>query len=827
MRVPHVLLKSWFFGAVLTIVFLLVTVFGLTAFEPLENGFYDFLLGLRGTEATGRVVLVDMDEKSAELLGPRPWPRTVMADMLERLTEAGARAVVLDVLYGEKHDEPGLLEVRNARRAIREKPGLLNNADIREIYAYLGAAEERLDGDGRLLRETARGKVVYPIALLPGKTEKTGPLPEFLLENSRTFPEPERDIRADLANLRNPLREGAPEEVRGVIERPFAALAERAAALGLRVDEAGGRWVPLLVRHRGRYLPSLALQAALGFAGGTFGDVQVQERDGVVKALRFGHYRVPTDGGYRMALEPARGLPRYSFSDVLEGSPQAGSLRDKLVFVGRSGDTSLEAAAQAAENIVRAEHIVRPPWAFGVECGVLLYFGVFVSFVFPRVRPRVGAAIVFLSLLPWLGVSSMLLVRQGIWLMAATPALLLGAGFVTAVFWRAFSPTSPRGDMDETVESHKMLGLSLQSQGMLDMALEKFMRCPVKDRSVRELLYNLALDFERKRMPKKAMRVYEHILTAGKFRDVRERLESLVNRASSELQAGLRGSDSTLVPAGEGGVAPTLGRYEVLKEIGRGAMGTVYLARDPRINREVALKTIALDHVDEGEAAEVKKRFFQEALAAGKLSHPHIMTIYDVGEEHDLAYMAMELLEGKDLSEHTARDNLLSPKEALKAASSVAQALEYAHQRGVIHRDVKPANIMLAGDGSVKVADFGIARVLESSGTLTGTVLGTPSYMSPEQVAGEKVEGPSDFFSLGVVLYELLSGEKPFQGDSVASIMYSISRGSYVPLRKVARKTPECAVRIVEKLLSKSLKKRYRSGETLARDLEACLQRLK
>ena len=223
----------------------------------------------------------------------------------------------------------------------------------------------------------------------------------------------------------------------------------------------------------------------------------------------------------------------------------------------------------------------------------------------------------------------------------------------------------------------------------------------------------------------------------------------------------------TVILPGGGVEKPMLGRYEVEKELGKGAMGVVYLGKDPKIGRVVAIKTMALSQEFEAdELKDVKERFFREAETAGRLTHPNIVTIYDAGEEHDLAYIAMEFLKGKDLTPYIKPDTLLPLDKVLSIVARVADALAYAHKNNVVHRDIKPANIMydLEGD-SVKVTDFGIARITDSSKTKTGMVLGTPSYMSPEQLAGKKIEGRSDLFSLGVTLYQLSCGKLPFRAS--------------------------------------------------------------
>jgi serine/threonine-protein kinase len=256
-------------------------------------------------------------------------------------------------------------------------------------------------------------------------------------------------------------------------------------------------------------------------------------------------------------------------------------------------------------------------------------------------------------------------------------------------------------------------------------------------------------------------------------------------------------------------------------------MGTVYLGKDPTINRDVAIKTLQYEGIDESELEEVKTRFFREAEAAGKLSHPNIVAIYDAGEEHDMAYIAMELLAGEDLSGYCLKKNLLPVKQVLKISSSIANALDYAHSHGVVHRDIKPANIMLLEDKQVKVADFSIAQVMASSKTKTGIVFGTPSYMSPEQVTGKKVDGRSDLFSLGVVLYELFTGERPFKGENITALMYAITNASYPPLSELSPNIPSCCADIVDKLLKKGVTNRFNAASKVVNEIEECLKNLK
>jgi serine/threonine protein kinase len=265
-----------------------------------------------------------------------------------------------------------------------------------------------------------------------------------------------------------------------------------------------------------------------------------------------------------------------------------------------------------------------------------------------------------------------------------------------------------------------------------------------------------------------------------------------------------------------------LGRYENLAELGKGAMGIVYKANDPLLSRTVAIKTIIMSS-DPQEMAEYEARFYQEAKAAGGLNHANIVTIYDIGKEGNIVYMAMEYLEGEELKELMKPGHPVAVARAVEIAAQVAEGLAYAHQHGVVHRDVKPANIMiLNNNGPAKITDFGIARMRTAEvRTQTGVVLGSPRYMSPEQVAGKRAEPRSDIFSLGVIFYEMLTGKQAFTGDDVTSVMYQILNVAPPPPSSVIPAVPQVLDFIVAKALSKTPEDRYQDAAELARDLHA------
>ncbi|MDP2760081.1 MAG: serine/threonine-protein kinase [Sideroxyarcus sp.] len=265
-----------------------------------------------------------------------------------------------------------------------------------------------------------------------------------------------------------------------------------------------------------------------------------------------------------------------------------------------------------------------------------------------------------------------------------------------------------------------------------------------------------------------------------------------------------------------------LGRYEVIGELGQGAMGVVFKAMDPLIDREVAIKTINLSLAME-EREEYEGRFYQEAKAAGRLSHPNIVTIYDVGRSGDIAYIAMEYLRGCELRDILNETRLLPIGETLNIVIQVGQGLAYAHEHDIVHRDVKPSNVMIASDGHVKITDFGIARMASAAvRTQTGMVLGSPKYMSPEQVLGKELDRRSDIFSLGVMLYEMSAGQVPFIGENINAIMYQTLNTIPAAPSSLNPAVPEMLDYIVAKALAKDMDERYQNARDLVDDLKAC-----
>jgi serine/threonine-protein kinase len=420
-----------------------------------------------------------------------------------------------------------------------------------------------------------------------------------------------------------------------------------------------------------------------------------------------------------------------------------------------------------------------------------------------------------------------LLSSAAMWLKFVFPATVLVLGHLALTTKRFLMTEAGKVKSDEeSAETNRMMGLALQGQGQLDMAFDRFRRVPMGD-AVMGNLYSLALDFERKRQFNKAEAVYEHMAAYDKdYKDIKAKLSRAKNLSETVMLGG--GSShpgGTMLLDGGAVEKPMLGRYQVEKELGKGAMGVVYLGKDPKIGRVVAIKTMALSQEFAGEElTDARERFFREAETAGRLQHQNIVTIFDAGEEHDLAYIAMEFLKGRDLADFCKGDNLLPVDKVLSIVARVAEALAYAHRQNVVHRDIKPANIMYELDSdTVKVTDFGIARITDSSKTKTGLVLGTPSFMSPEQLAGKKVDGRSDLYSLGVMLYQMLAGVLPFRGDSMAELMYKIANDEAADIRIIRPELSEQIANIVALALSKRQETRYQTGDQLAADIRAVL----
>jgi CHASE2 domain-containing sensor protein len=830
--------KDWFLGLAVALAFFFA---GTTQFiQSLERTAYDW--GVRASSRTpsDKIAVIAIDEQSLANIGRWPWPRDILAKMTDSLAAAKAKVIGSTILFSEPQLDPGLAYINKLQEIYsRLAPAGTSAApassgastDLAQIGATLAEAENALNTDRKLAESFAKaGNVLQPMLFTLGEPlgKPDRPLPDFVSKNA-------------LAGVSGG---GDPPLPTRAAQYPIEAIGRAAAGLGHlnqnRDIDGAIRTEPLVLGYFDQYFPSLSLMIAAKSLNLGVGDIKVRLGEGV----SLGRLKITTDSALEMNTffyKDRDGRPAFqvdSFYDVYTGKIPVDKYRDKIVLVGATaaglGDapaTPISPAmapvltlAHSVSSILQEHFFVRPGWASWTELLVFALIAAYLIALLPRLSAGMGAAITAGVMVSLLAAHFALMVGQGTWLQLMQPLALLLVGHVLLVTKRFVVTEAGKMKSDaESAESNRMLGLAFQGQGQLDMAFDKFRKVPLDD-SLMDNLYNLALDFERKRQFNKAEAVFGYMAAHNpKFRDLEQRLSRAKQMSDTVILGSGQSHPGGTLALGGGAEKPMLGRYQVERELGKGAMGAVYLGKDPKIGRVVAIKTMALSQEFEpDELVEVKERFFREAETAGRLSHPNIVTIFDAGDEHDLCYIAMELLSGKDLVAFTKPGNTLPAEKVVSIVARVADALGYAHKHNIVHRDVKPANIMYEQETDVvKVTDFGIARITDSSKTKTGMVLGTPSYMSPEQLQGKRVDGRSDLFSLAVTLYQLACGKLPFEGDSMAQLMYRIANENAPDILQFNPSLPPRFVAFLDRAMSKDAAARFQTGEEFSAELRA------
>ena len=858
--------SDWFFGVVVSIVVLILGNGELL--QGLERKAYDMGVAATSRAPSDKVAVIAIDKASLDNIGRWPWSREIMADMVDQLAAAKAKVIATTVFYSEPQRDQGLAYINKlietcgvtlpsaaavatpapppaagdpaaapaAAEATPAPAPVAAPSSCPQLESILLEADQKLNTDRRLADAfTKAGNVALPMLFVLGEPRgrPDKDLPDYVKKNAVKLtgaadapPYPTLGVDA------------------GVIE-PLGKVATAIGHLNVTPDVDGAiRTEPLVLSYFDQAYPSLSLLVAAKSHNLNVADIQVTAGDSV----KLGKLKIGTDFDTRMLTfyykdrDGASAFQVDSFFDVKSGKIPYAKYRDKIVLIGPTSSsvgsvfvTPISPAmpavlmqAHAVSSLLSEHFFVAPTWGFWVEKLVFLLIAAYLIALLPRIKAGMAADITVGLLAALITLHFVLMTTQLMWLQLMVPASLLLLGHLLLTVKRFVVTERGKEKSDAaSAESNRMLGLAFQGQGQLDMAFDKFRLCP-KDDQVMENIYNLALDFERKRQFNKAEAAFRYIFDYNpKFRDI----ESRVNRAKQLSETVILGgggggrSNASLLDASGNVEKPMLGRYQIEKELGKGAMGVVYLGRDPKINRVVAIKTMALSQEFEAdELVEVKERFFREAETAGRLNHPNIVQMYDAGEEHDLAYIAMEFLKGKDLVPYAKQGNLMPLPRVMSIVARVADALSYAHENNVVHRDIKPANIMYEPDSDqVKVTDFGIARITDSSKTKTGMVLGTPSYMSPEQLAGKKIDGRSDLFSLGVMLYQMSCGKLPFEGDSMAQLMFRIANEPHPDIRGINPDLPDCLVAIIDRAMTKDPDARYQTGAEFARDIRTCV----
>jgi len=824
--------SDWFLGLVVALVVLALS--GSAPIRSLERVAYDLGVRVSSRTPSERIAIIAIDDVSIANIGRWPWSRDVHAKLIDGLATAKAKAIGYTVFFSEPQLDPALPYIAQ----LRELYGRLSpqgQQPLTEFGQVLDEADLALNTDRKLAQSMGNaGNVLLPVLFRLGDPvgRPDGELPDFMRKNAVLSAGGDGAL--------------APLSTASLDVPVMQEIGSQAAAIGhlnSPPDVDGAiRNEPLVLGYYDQFYPSLSLQLAARSLN--LGPADIKATLG--ERVSLGRLNIRTDDTLQMYTyfyqdqDSRPAFPVDSFFDVYSGKIPFEKYRDKVVLVGTTAAglgsffvtpiapsmSSVLVQAHTVSSILQEHFFVAPAWGRLVSFAAVLSVAVYVILALPRLNAGTGAAATAGILVLLLG-AHLALMSQLIWIPLMTALVLLVLGHLTLTTKR-FLVTErgkARADLD-SAESNRMLGLAFQGQGQLDMAFDKLRKCPLDD-PLMDNLYNLALDFERKRQFNKAQSVFEYMARHNpKFRDLEQRITRAKAMSDTVILGGggARTNASTLILDGGSVEKPMLGRYQVEKELGKGAMGVVYLGRDPKIGRVVAIKTIALSQEFEAdELAEVKARFFREAETAGRLNHPNIVTIFDAGEEHDLAYIAMEFLKGKDLTGHAKPGTLLPLPVVMSIIARVADALDYAHRQSVVHRDIKPGNIMYDPQAdTVKVTDFGIARITDSSKTKTGMVLGTPSFMSPEQLAGKKIDGQSDLFSLGVMLYQLVCGALPFQGDSMAQLMYKIANDPPIEALSLNPALPECLLASLERALAKSTQERFASGEQMAKALRDC-----
>jgi serine/threonine-protein kinase len=830
---------DWIIGLAVMLFCMLAAITDLN--RDIELVGYDLGVRFSSTKSANQdVVIIKIDEVSLQEKGGWPWPRDILAEATRKLAYARPAVIGYVLPFDREQSVHGMEYIAELKNLVSNKSG----ANFAQVKRLLRKAEISMDTDQVFANSlSTAGRVVLAIPFLDSKKSKRPPL--GLAEHVKRYRlKGIKNLPAEKSGLKKWF---TPEPLLSTekVYPPIKALVRHAGGAGtlyLGVDKSHIRTEPLVIKYGRHYVPSFVLMMAARNRGLSTRSIKVDLKN---HKIRLGREQIKVDNKLRIYPKFYRGkknqnaFPEYSILDVLNGKVKRSALRNKTILIGITAPqhalpqmtpigevmAPVRVVANKVSSLLNDELYDIPDWALSGQLFMLLVIGLYLMFLLPRFRIGTGMAISGLLLIVILNIHFISMVAESIWLPMMTPLFALVVGHLI-LGTKKYLDSHLNVIKVELSEANQLLGQSFHAQGNLDQAMEKYRKCIV-DNALLEQMYNLGLDYERKRQFNKAIPVFEAVQKhAPGFRDVKERLARNTEVSNAIVLGGSHSpsANGTLVVSNSGMEKPMLGRYQIDKEIGRGAMGMVYLGHDPKIGRTVAIKTLMLSQEFEGDKLiEVKERFFREAETAGRLNHPNIVTIYDVGEDQDMSYIAMDYLKGKDLLGYSKQKDLLPAKEVMTIIMKVADALDYAHQQKVVHRDIKPANIIYDKEtGILKVTDFGVACLTDTSKTKTGTILGSPSYMSPEQLAGKRVDGRSDLFSLGITMYQLLTGELPFVGESLASLMYKIANEKHPDIRMFNPELPACVAKIINKALHKDIERRFQSGDQMMGALRRC-----
>ena len=547
------------------------------------------------------------------------------------------------------------------------------------------------------------------------------------------------------------------------------------------------------------------------------------------KKLHWGENGVIELGGSQISVSLAGKVFNY-FSDLTGRHTEIKALllkaanaksnsyfKKKMVLIGQN-TSRLQLLADSLSSLQAGATYHTPAaswWLMPLLLGLVV---IYLLWLLPLFSKQSGLFLGAFLVLGIISAQPVLLILKAVWWPSINLLMLMVIGQL-AVYVYLSGQSILDNLLQKQHEAWYALGHYQFEKNDLDQAVTNLIKCDTDDRVLGDL-YEIAVKLERKRKYERAFEIYTEINRRQKnYKDINKKLESHddVNAKHSKTVTAVQAQKTLLMSQME---LPELGRYTIEKELGRGAMGVVYLAKDPNINRKVAIKTLDYSQFSSSQLKSVKERFFREAEAAGRLSHNNIVTVYDMGEEEDFAFITMDYVTGVPLSNYVKPSKLLPVQEVFRIVGVVAEALDYAHRQKIVHRDIKPGNIMYnPRSKAVKITDFGIARITDSVKTRTGAFLGSPSYMAPEQLMGSKVDGRADIYSLGASFYQLLTGELPFNADNLGNLAYKIANEKHKTLRGLRSDLPASATRIINKALQKEAGNRYATGEDMARAL--------
>jgi CHASE2 domain-containing sensor protein len=741
-------IPDWLIGLMVTLFFLYITSTGVIGLmDDIEMKSFDLRARITAPkERNPHIELVVITDDDLSGLGRFPWPRHILAQAIQNLALAGAKVIALNIPFAGPEKSPGLKAIKSLRESY-EMSGLNRKGAGLDFYKKLSKAAADLDNDSKLYRSLKKaGNVVLPV--LFNNKGRDQQVPDFISKHS--FKQIKRfDQEPDIPSLISFSK----------LEPIMPSFAEVAAGIGhmnLFPDQDGyiRDQVNVVGYLQDTCFPSFPLAIVKLFKGLKDQDITVILGEGIdLKLSPSSIIKVPADSQMRTLIHWSSGpdvaFHQTPFTKVLKNNVQTSLFRDKIVIIGPTapilGDRfptpvsgnlpAIEIVANSVVDILSQSFFSRPQWVPHMELAILVFFGLFITFIFPRLRTGTGLVAMLGLLIAYSTIGTVLFFYSNIWLRIAPPILLLIVGCILIVAKRIWIIDKTR-------------------------------------RKVRE-----------KGVPK--------------FGDDEESV------FSGDIDPALGGTDTRF----------NLGRYEIVGEIGQGPMGVVYRAFDLEFDRSVAIKTVKLSEFDQDIVGDIIDRFFREVESVRLLSHPNIVNIYDCGEANNLFYIVTEYLEGNGLEQYTKKGHLFPIRETLSIIGRVADALGYAHSKNVVHQDIKPSNIIrVKGTNEVKVTDFGIVQ--------------TPSYMSPEQVSGKKVDGRSDIFSLGIVLFEMLTGEKPFTGDDMTSLMLRIAKGKHPSPRNINPRIPGIIEKIIDKALEKDLDRRYQRADQMSIHLKKVVAKI-